>query len=126
MIKGIGPVMAERMVAHFGTGILAVVEEEPARLTEVRGLGPKRTKKIAHAWRSRRAIKELMVFLSGVGVSTSLAVRTCKKHAGTSISVVGTEPCRLASEVWGIGGSSGRWRSSRSLPAGTCSQARRR
>jgi exodeoxyribonuclease V alpha subunit len=103
MIKGIGPMMAERMVAHFGTDILAVIEEEPARLTEVHGLGPKRTKKIADAWEEQKAIKEVMVFLSGVGVSTSLAVRIYKKYAGTSISVVRDEPYRLASEVWGIG-----------------------
>src|SRR5690348_9941867 len=47
LVKGIGPVMAERMVAHFGAGILAVIETEPGRLIEVHGLGPKRTKKIA-------------------------------------------------------------------------------
>jgi exodeoxyribonuclease V alpha subunit len=103
MIKGIGPGMAERMVAHFGTGILAVIETEPGRLTEVHGVGPKRTKKIADAWQEQKAIKEVMVFLAGVGVSTSLAVRIYKKYAGASISVVRHEPFRLASEVWGIG-----------------------
>jgi len=103
LIKGIGPVMAERMVAHFGTGILAVIETEPGRLTEVHGLGPKRTKRIAEAWEEQKAIKEVMVFLSGVGVSTSLAVRIYKKYAGASVSVVRNEPFRLASEVWGIG-----------------------
>jgi exodeoxyribonuclease V alpha subunit len=103
LIKGIGPVMAERMVAHFGTDILTIIEEEPGRLTEVHGLGPKRTKKIADAWEEQKAIKEVMVFLSGVGVSTSLAVRIYKKYAGDSIAVVREEPYRLASEVWGIG-----------------------
>ncbi len=103
LIKGIGPVMAERMVAHFGAGILAVIETEPGRLIEVHGLGPKRTKKIAGAWEEQKAIKEVMVFLSGVGVSTSLAVRIYKKYAGASITIVRNEPYRLASEVWGIG-----------------------
>jgi len=103
LVKGIGPVMAERMVAHFGAGILAVIETEPGRLIEVHGLGPKRTKKIAEAWEEQKAIKEVMVFLSGVGVSTSLAVRIYKKYAGASITVVKNEPYRLASEVWGIG-----------------------
>jgi exodeoxyribonuclease V alpha subunit len=103
LIKGIGPVMAERMVAHFGTGILDVIEHQPGRLTEVHGLGPKRTRRIAGAWEEQKAIKEVMVFLAGVGVSTSLAVRIYKKYAGNSISVVRDEPFRLASEVWGIG-----------------------
>jgi len=103
LIKGIGPVMAERMVAHFGTDILTIIEEEPSRLAEVHGLGPKRTQRIAGAWEEQKAIKEVMVFLAGVGVSTSLAVRIYKKYAGASIAVVRDEPYRLASEVWGIG-----------------------
>jgi exodeoxyribonuclease V alpha subunit len=103
LIKGIGPVMAERMVAHFGTGILSVIEQQPGRLIEVHGLGPKRVKRIADAWQEQKAIKEVMVFLSGVGVSTSLAVRIYKKYAGAAIAVVRHEPFRLASEVWGIG-----------------------
>ena len=67
------------------------------------GLGPKRTQRIADAWEEQKAIKEVMVFLSGVGVSTSLAVRIYKRYAEDSIAVVRSEPYRLASEVWGIG-----------------------
>ena len=103
LIKGIGPMMAERMVAHFGTDILSIIEEQPGRLIEVHGLGPKRTKRIADAWEEQKAIKEVMVFLSGVGVSTSLAVRIYKRYGEDSIAVVRNEPYRLASEVWGIG-----------------------
>jgi exodeoxyribonuclease V alpha subunit len=103
MIKGIGPMMAERMVTHFGTEILSIIEQQPGRLIEVHGLGPKRTKKIADAWEEQKAIKEVMVFLSGVGVSTSLAVRIYKTYADSAISIVRAEPYRLASEVWGIG-----------------------
>jgi exodeoxyribonuclease V alpha subunit len=69
----------------------------------VAGLGPKRTAKITAAWQQQKAIKEVMVFLQGVGVSTSIAVRIYKKYAETSIDVVQTEPYRLAAEVWGIG-----------------------
>ena len=58
LIKGIGPVMAERMVAHFGTGILAIIEHQPGRLTEVHGLGPKRVQKIADAWEEQKAIRK--------------------------------------------------------------------
>ncbi len=103
MIKGIGPMMAERMVRHFGTDILSVIEAEPDRLIEVHGLGPKRTKRIADAWEEQKAIKEVMVFLSDIGVSTSLAVRIYRRYADGSISVVRSEPYRLASDVWGIG-----------------------
>ncbi|MEV0128454.1 ATP-dependent RecD-like DNA helicase [Dactylosporangium sp. NPDC050688] len=103
LVKGIGPVFAERIVAHFGLDTLRIIEEEPARLIEVPGLGPKRTAKITAAWAEQQAIKEVMVFLQGVGVSTSLAVRIFKQYADASISVVRTEPYRLAADVWGIG-----------------------
>jgi exodeoxyribonuclease V alpha subunit len=103
LIKGIGPVMAERMVAHFGVDIMHVIDEAPARLTEVDGLGPKRTAMIAAAWVEQKAIKEVMIFLQGVGVSTSLAVRIYKKYGDASVSVVRKEPYRLAADVWGIG-----------------------
>jgi exodeoxyribonuclease V alpha subunit len=103
LIKGIGPVMAERMVKHFGVDIMHVIEDSPGRLIEVDGLGPKRTAMITAAWAEQKAIKEVMVFLQGVGVSTSLAIRIYKKYGDKSVDVVRAEPYRLASDVWGIG-----------------------
>ncbi|MGP3940844.1 SF1B family DNA helicase RecD2 [Streptomyces sp. 6N106] len=103
LIKGIGPRIADRITEHFGVDTLDVIEQEPKRLVEVPGLGPKRTKMIAAAWEEQKAIKEVMVFLQGVGVSTSIAVRIYKKYGDASISVVKNEPYRLASDVWGIG-----------------------
>ncbi len=103
LIKGIGPRMAERIVETFGEDTLRVIEEEPERLVSVPGLGPKRTKMIAEAWEEQKAIKEVMVFLQGVGVSTSLAVKIYKTYGDTSVSIVQHEPYRLAADVWGIG-----------------------
>jgi exodeoxyribonuclease V alpha subunit len=103
LIKGIGPKMAERIVDHFGEYTLQVIELSPGRLVEVPGLGPKRTRMITAAWEEQRAIKEVMVFLQGVGVSTSLAVRIYKTYRDEAIEVVRGEPYRLAADVWGIG-----------------------
>ncbi|WP_055552720.1 ATP-dependent RecD-like DNA helicase [Streptomyces sp. NBRC 110028] len=103
LIKGIGPRIADRITEHFGVDTLDVIEEQPKRLIEVPGLGPKRTKMIAAAWEEQKAIKEVMVFLQGVGVSTSIAVRIYKKYDDASIAVVKNEPYRLAADVWGIG-----------------------
>ncbi len=63
----------------------------------------KRTKKIADAWEEQKAIKEVMLFLQTVEVSTSIAVRIYKKYGDASIGVVKNQPYRLASDVWGIG-----------------------
>ncbi|MFC5028305.1 ATP-dependent RecD-like DNA helicase [Streptomyces sp. SID13666] len=103
LIKGIGPKIADRIVEHFGTDTLDVIEGAPKRLIEVPGLGPKRTRMIAVAWEEQKAIKEVMVFLQGVGVSTSIAVRIYKNYGDASISVVKNQPYRLAADVWGIG-----------------------
>lgn len=103
LIKGIGPRIADRITEHFGADTLDVIETEPKRLVEVPGLGPKRTKMIAAAWEEQKAIKEVMVFLQGVGVTTSIAVRIYKKYGDASISVVRNQPYRLAADVWGIG-----------------------
>ncbi|CAM5554224.1 ATP-dependent RecD-like DNA helicase [Streptomyces atroolivaceus] len=103
LIKGIGPVMADRITTHFGVDTLDIIEQHPKRLVEVPGLGPKRTKMIAAAWEEQKAIKEVMVFLQSVGVSTSIAVRIYKKYEDASISVVKNQPYRLAADVWGIG-----------------------
>ncbi|MER5971433.1 ATP-dependent RecD-like DNA helicase [Streptomyces sp. NPDC002055] len=103
LIKGIGPRIAERIVDHFGIDTLDVIEQDTERLIEVPGLGPKRTQLIGAAWEEQKAIKEVMVFLQGVGVSTSIAVRIYKKYGDASIGVVKNEPYRLAADVWGIG-----------------------
>lgn len=103
LIKGIGPRIADRITEHFGIDTLDVIETDAKRLVEVPGLGPKRTKMIAAAWEEQKAIKEVMVFLQGVGVTTSIAVRIYKKYADASISVVRNQPYRLAADVWGIG-----------------------
>ncbi|MDI3418535.1 SF1B family DNA helicase RecD2 [Streptomyces luteolus] len=103
LVKGIGPIFADRITQHFGLDTLDVIEQEPKRLIEVPGLGPKRTEKIAAAWEEQKAIKEVMVFLQSVEVSTSIAVRIYKKYGDASISVVKNQPYRLAADVWGIG-----------------------
>ena len=72
LVKGIGPVMAERMAGRFGAGIMRIIDDEPGRLAGVPGLGPKRSARIKDAWAEPKAVKEVMIFLQGVGVSTSL------------------------------------------------------
>ena len=103
LIKGIGPKTAEKIVGHFGVDTLTVIDEAPERLIEVPTLGPKRTKLIGAAWVEQKAIKEVMVFLQSVGVTTSISVRIYKEYGDASIDVVKQEPYKLASDVWGIG-----------------------
>ncbi len=103
LIKGIGPRMAERIVAHFDVGTLDILDSQPERLREVPGIGAKKIAAIADAWREQKAIKDVMIFLQGNGISTSLAVRIYKQYGDASITIAKNEPYRLAREVAGIG-----------------------
>ena len=103
LIKGIGPKTAEKIVARFGLETLEILEQQQERLLEVSGLGPGRAKRIATAWEEQKAIKEVMLCLQGLGVSTSLAVRIYKEYGDAATTVVKNEPYRLARDVWGIG-----------------------
>jgi exodeoxyribonuclease V alpha subunit len=103
LIKGIGPITAERIVRRFGIETLHVIEKTPERLLEVLGVGPKRVAMIQRAWEEQRQIKEVMLFLQANGVSTSLAVKIYKAYGDAAISVVRNDPYRLARDIYGIG-----------------------
>ncbi len=103
LIKGIGPVMARRIVQHFGLDTLRVIDEEPDRLLEVLGIGPKRLSLIKAAWEEQRHIKDVMLFLQSHGVSTGLAVKIYKHYGNEALQVLQSDPYRLAREVHGIG-----------------------
>lgn len=103
LIRGVGPVTAGRIVDHFGADSLTVIDEQPERLREVPGLGPKRADAIKAAWVEQRAIKDVMVMLQSLGVHTGLAVRIYRQYGDESTAVVQRDPYRLARDVWGIG-----------------------
>ena len=103
LIKGIGPVMARRIVKKFGAQTLDVIEREPDRLLSVSGIGPKRVALVKRAWEEQKQIREVILFLQAHDVRTSLAVKIYKKYGDDSITVVQQDPYRLARDIYGIG-----------------------
>lgn len=103
LIKGIGPVTAERIVKHFGMETLEVIDRGAERLNEVEGVGPKRIALIQRGWQEQKQIKEVMLFLQSHGVSTSLAVKIYKAYGDGALHVLRNEPYRLARDIYGIG-----------------------
>ena len=103
MVRGVGKVMAERIVNRFGAETLDIIDEDPQRLGEVLGIGRKRVDNIIKAWEEQRAIKDVMVFLHGHGISTNLAVKIYKQYGDQSLAVVQTTPYKLVQDVHGIG-----------------------
>ncbi len=103
MIKGVGPVTAQRIVQRFGVDTLRVLDEEPARLREALGVGPKRAASVTEAWEEQKHIREVMMFLQTHGVSTNLAVKIYKTYGDDALEVVQEDPYRLARDIWGVG-----------------------
>jgi exodeoxyribonuclease V alpha subunit len=103
LIKGVGGVTAKRIVAHFGLETLDIIENQIERLSEVPGIAQKRVKMIQEAWAAQKAIKEVMLFLQGHGVSTTYAVKIYKQYGDDSIAIVTKNPYQLATDIYGIG-----------------------
>ncbi len=103
LIRGIGPVMAERIVEKFGKDTLDMIENKPQKLSQVPGVGKKRIEMIKIAWEEQRDIREVMLFLQSQGVSSGYATKIFKQYGSQSITVVQENPYRLALDIFGIG-----------------------
>ncbi len=103
LIKGVGPKTAKQIVKYFQEETLDIFEDNINRLTEVPGIAKKKLTMIEHAWTEHRAIRDVMMFLQGHGISTLFAVRIYKQYGDKSIPMVTEDPYRLASDIYGIG-----------------------
>src|SRR5260370_623513 len=99
MIRGIGPVYAKKMVGAFGEAVFDVIQQEPDRLREVTGIGPKRAERIIAGWAEQKVIREIMLFLHSNGGGTSRAVRIYKTYDADAVRLVSENPYRLALEL---------------------------
>jgi len=103
LVKGIGKVVAERIVARFGLDALDVLDHDPDRLREVEGIGPKRAAMIRESWRARKGLRDVAIFLQSHGVSSAYALRIFKTYGDRAVAFVEENPYRLAVDVPGIG-----------------------
>jgi len=103
LIKGIGPVMAKRIVKVFKEATLDVIETEIDKLADVAGIGKKRIGMIKKAWEDQREIRAVMIFLQSHGVSSGYAAKIFKKYGNEAIKIVQENPYRLATDIFGIG-----------------------
>ncbi|MDR1126146.1 MAG: ATP-dependent RecD-like DNA helicase [Deltaproteobacteria bacterium] len=103
LIHGVRLRMAGRIVDHFGEETFRILDEEPDRLAEVKGLGLKTLEAIKSAWSEHRSIRSLIMFLQPHGISTSYAVRIFKHYGPDALEVVRGNPYRLAMDIRGIG-----------------------
>lgn len=103
MVKGIGKAKAELIVNHFGDDALRIVDEEPSRLLEVKGIGKGNIKMIVDSLEEQRSIRSIMVFLKSYDLPNAIAKRIYKHYGDNAVAVLRENPYRLADEVDYIG-----------------------
>ena len=103
LIRGIGPVLAKKLVERFGEQVFDIIDGHSARLEEVDKVGPERRRRIKAAWTEGKAVREVMVFLHAQGAGSSRAVRIYKTYGERAVETVRADPYRLARDVPGIG-----------------------
>jgi exodeoxyribonuclease V alpha subunit len=103
LVKGIGPVFAKKIVDHFGSDTLEIIDKAPGRLYEIEGLGKKKIDQLKACWNEQRSIREVMVFLRAHGASPGYAQKIFKQYGNESIAKVKENPYKIAKEVTGIG-----------------------
>ena len=103
LIKGIGPTYAKRLVDCFKEDTLRIIEEEPALLSTVPGIGEKRVDQIIQGWHEHRHISRIMIFLQQHGVSPAYGAKIYKTYGAQTIALIQQNPYRIANDIWGIG-----------------------
>jgi exodeoxyribonuclease V alpha subunit len=103
LVKGIGPVVAQKIIDAFGESALEVLENNPESLLDIRGIGRKTLDSIKQSWEAQRGVSAVMRFLQSNGVSPGFAARIYREYGNDSIQVVRENPYKLAEDVFGIG-----------------------
>ncbi len=103
LIKGIGPVMADRIVSHFKLETLKVMDDEPERLVEVEGIGIKKIDFIKQSWKKHRGIRDIMIFLQSIGISSNLAMKIYNNYGDSSVNIIKSNPYKLSEDIFGVG-----------------------
>ena len=102
-IKGIGAALAGRIVRHFGDDTFQIVENEPERLSEVKGISEKKAREIAMQIAEKSDMRKAMMFLQKYGISLNLGAKIYQKYGGSVYSVLQENPYRLADDISGVG-----------------------
>ncbi|MGF1562170.1 MAG: ATP-dependent RecD-like DNA helicase [Geminicoccaceae bacterium] len=103
IIAGIGPSLAGRLVEAFGEHVFEVMDQRPARLEEVDGIGKKTAARIAESWKKQRAVHDVMLFLHSHGISPMRAARIHEAYGDAAVELISKDPYRLARDIRGIG-----------------------
>ena len=103
LFKGVGPVLARAIVAKFGLETLNIIEKAPERLRLVKGVSPKRAEDIGDAYKQNNAVRDTLIFLQKLGLTTSLALKIYEKYKEKAVKIVKDNPYKLVTDIDGVG-----------------------
>lgn len=103
LVRGIGPVLARRIVKKFGAGTIDILSKNPERMREVAGVGEVKLKEIKKSWAENQHIRDLVIFLQEHNISTSSATKIYRQYGEKSFQVLKTNPYQLCLDIWGVG-----------------------
>ncbi|MFC2165282.1 ATP-dependent RecD-like DNA helicase [Acidobacteriota bacterium] len=103
LIKGIGPVLAKRIVGMFGKDTIDILTENPGRLSRVEGVGSVKLREIKRSWAEHEDIRELIIFLQEHNISTGIATKIYRQYGDKSFQVLQNNPYQACHDIWGIG-----------------------
>lgn len=102
-IKGIGPILAKKLLREFGDDAFRVLDEEPERLDAIPQLRGRKKYKVLAAWRDNRSVRDMLVFLQSHHLSLGLSHRIVKHYGSQAVEILRRNPYQLAEEMWGVG-----------------------
>jgi exodeoxyribonuclease V alpha subunit len=102
-IKGVGAALAARIVRHFGDDTFRIIEEEPERLSEIKGISARKAREIAEQIEEKKDVRDAMMFLQKYGISNALALKIYKQYGMGLYKIMQENPYKLAEDVTGVG-----------------------
>lgn len=102
-IKGVGAALAARIVRKFKEDTFRIIEEEPERLAEIKGISERKAQEIAQQTEEKRELRQAMIFLQNYGISLSLAVKIYQTYQLDMYRIIQENPYRMAEDVTGVG-----------------------
>ncbi|MCM1056230.1 MAG: ATP-dependent RecD-like DNA helicase [Firmicutes bacterium] len=102
-VKGVGAALAARIVKKFGDDTFRIIEEEPERLTEIKGISERKAREIATQMEEKKDLRDAMVYLQQYGISNALAVKIYDTYGMELYGVMKENPYRLAEDISGVG-----------------------
>ncbi len=102
-IKGIGPKIVAALISHYKNRTLEIIEKNPEKLADVKGIGKVKAAHISNSWREHHAIRDIMRFLQGNGITTSYSAKIFKEYGKDAVNIIQNDPYRIACDISGIG-----------------------